>query len=61
MISKPKQDDPEQSKLFMEAARELGADREAPADYVMGRLAKTPPKPHALEKPKAKASRKKQK
>jgi hypothetical protein len=59
----PKHDDPEQSKLFIDKARELGADREAPADAVMGRLARTAPKPHGPSKanPKRKGSRKKRK
>ena len=39
-------DDKQQSKLFIEKAREIGADEEkSAADDLMGRLAKTPPKP----------------
>ncbi|WGR90994.1 hypothetical protein MTX20_20455 [Bradyrhizobium sp. ISRA435] len=42
-----KPDDPEQSKAFIEKAREIGADEEkSAADELMGRLAKKPPKPH---------------
>jgi hypothetical protein len=51
-------DDAEQSKLFIEKARELEADQEiAAADKLMGRLAKMPPQPH--KKPK-KRGRKRQ-
>jgi hypothetical protein len=40
-------DDPEQSKLFLEKAREIGADeKRSAADKLMGRLAKTKPEPH---------------
>lgn len=40
-------DDPEQSKRFIEKAREIGADgKESQADEVLKRLAKMPPKPH---------------
>ena len=41
-------DDKEQSKMFIEKARELGADDddECVADDLMGRLAKMPPEPH---------------
>ena len=43
---KSKRDDPEQSKLFIEKAREIGADEEKSApDELIGRLAKMPPQP----------------
>jgi hypothetical protein len=39
-------DDPEQSKAFIEKAREIEADeKHSAADKLMERLAKTPPKP----------------
>jgi hypothetical protein len=41
-----KQDDKEQSKLFIEKAREIGADeKHSAADKLMERLAKTKPEP----------------
>jgi hypothetical protein len=41
-----KRDDLEQSKLFIEKAREIGADEDkSAADDLMGRLAKIPPEP----------------
>lgn len=41
-----KPDDPEQSKAFIEKAREIGADeKHAVADKLMGRLAKMKPAP----------------
>jgi len=41
-----KQDDREQSKLFMEKAREIGANEtHSDADKLMERLAKTKPEP----------------
>lgn len=46
--SKPrlKPDDKEQSKLFLEKAREIGADEENSAsDKLIGQLAKKPPEP----------------
>jgi hypothetical protein len=47
--SEPKKiDDDEQSRLFIEKAREIGADEEkSGADELMGRLANIPPEPHA--------------
>jgi hypothetical protein len=43
---KPRSDDPEQSKAFIEKAREIGADeKRSAADKLMERLAKTPPRP----------------
>jgi hypothetical protein len=45
--SKVKPEDKEQSKLFIEKAREIGADEDqSDADKIMERLAKKPPKPH---------------
>jgi hypothetical protein len=45
-------DDPEQSKAFIEKAREIGADeKHSAADKLMERLAKTKPEPR---KPSAK-------
>jgi hypothetical protein len=42
----PRRDDPEQSKAFIEKAREIGADKKrSAADKLMERLAKTPPEP----------------
>jgi hypothetical protein len=53
MRSPQKSDDPEQSKLFIEKAREIGADEEkSAADALMGQLAKLPPEPRT--KPKSK-------
>lgn len=47
MTKNPKRDDPEQSKLFLKKAREIGADdAQSEADEVMGKLAKQPPEPH---------------
>ena len=41
-----KQDDPEQSKAFIDKAHELGADKdESKSDDLIGRLAKKPPEP----------------
>lgn len=45
-MSKSKPDDPEQSKAFIEKAREIGADeKHSAADKLMERLAKTKPEP----------------
>jgi hypothetical protein len=42
----PKPDDKEQSRRFIETAREIGADEEtSAADNVLGRLAKQKPEP----------------
>lgn len=39
-------DDPEQSKAFLEKAREIGADEDqSRSDELIGRLAKKPPEP----------------
>ena len=44
--NRPSKDDPEQSKAFIEKAREIGADeKHSAADKLMERLAKTPPQP----------------
>jgi hypothetical protein len=41
------QDDPEQSRLFIEKAREVGADGKwSEADAILKRLASKPPEPH---------------
>jgi hypothetical protein len=46
-------DDKEQSKLFIEKAREIGADEEkSAADELLGRLAKMPPQPQSGSKTK---------
>jgi len=48
-----KRDDPEQSRLFIKKAREIGADEEkSRADALMGQLAKMPPEPRIKSKPK---------
>jgi hypothetical protein len=40
------EDDPKQSRLFIEKAREIGADKDnSEADKLIGRLAKKPPEP----------------
>jgi len=45
-LSPQKPDDKEQSKLFIEKAREIGADEEkSDADALIEHLAKSPPKP----------------
>ena len=47
MKRNPKRDDPEQSKLFIQKAREIEADeKRSEADELLGRLAKMPPRPH---------------
>jgi hypothetical protein len=44
-------DNKEQSKLFLEKAREIEADEErSAADDLMGRLARTPPQPKTKNK-----------
>lgn len=49
--SNPKPDDKEQSRLFIEKARELGADkRQSATDKLIGHLAHKPPEPR--KKPK---------
>jgi hypothetical protein len=48
---KPRRDDAEQSRLFIEKAREIGADEDkSAADRLIGRLAKTPPDPRNKQK-----------
>jgi hypothetical protein len=43
---KDARDDEEQSKLFIEKAREIGADEEhSKSDELIGKLAKKPPEP----------------
>jgi len=43
----PRPDDQKQSKLFIEKAREIGADEEqSEADQLLGRLAQKPPERH---------------
>jgi hypothetical protein len=45
-VKRLRQDDPEQSRLFIKKARELGADEEkSRADELIGHLAKKPPDP----------------
>ena len=44
--SKSSRDDPDQSKLFIEKAREIGADEEkSTADQLLGHMAKKKPEP----------------
>ena len=44
----PAKDDPEQSRLFIDKAREIEADEEkSAADKLLGELAKTKPEPRA--------------
>jgi hypothetical protein len=46
MTKKPKPDDPEQYKRFLEAAKEAEADNtESAADRAFKRVARQPPKP----------------
>jgi hypothetical protein len=53
MPPKTKPDDKEQSRLFIETAREIGADEEkSEADELLGRLAKQQPDPK-VKKPKS--------
>jgi hypothetical protein len=42
---KKTRDDPEQSKAFIEKAKEIGADEKSRADDLMARLAKMKPEP----------------
>jgi hypothetical protein len=45
--TKTKRDDPERSKLFIEKAREIGADQDkSAADELLGHLHGKPPEPH---------------
>jgi hypothetical protein len=51
MVKKAQRDDPEQSKAFIEKAREIEADeKRSAADKLMERLAKTRPEPRAKSK-----------
>jgi hypothetical protein len=44
---RPTRDDPEQSRLFVKKAREIGADEDrSAADDLLGVLHKKPPQPH---------------
>ena len=44
-------DDEEQSKKFIEKAREIGADKDLSAtDLLLSQLAKTKPLPHSIQK-----------
>jgi hypothetical protein len=44
-------DDPEQSRLFIEKAREIGADEgKSASDELIGKLAKKPPEPRKPRK-----------
>jgi hypothetical protein len=55
MKKNPARDDAEQSKLFIQKAREIGADdKQSASDKVLGRLHQKPPEPH---KPKPKRAR----
>jgi len=46
-----KPDDPEQSKRFLEKAREIEADeKRSAADKLIGRLAQKKPEPHKAKK-----------
>jgi hypothetical protein len=48
MAKQAKRDDPEQSKAFIEKAKEIGADeKKSRADDLMGQLAKMKPEPRA--------------
>jgi hypothetical protein len=50
-VKPAKPDDKEQSKLFIEKAREIGADeKRSAADKLMGRLAKMKPEPKTSKK-----------
>jgi hypothetical protein len=51
IIRSPARTDDEQSKLFIEKAREIGADEDkSAADKLIKRLAKTPPEPRNKSK-----------
>jgi hypothetical protein len=46
-----KRDDPDQSRLFIQKAREVGADeKRSSADELLGKLAKMPPEPRTNPK-----------
>ncbi len=46
----PKRDDPEQSRLFIEKAREIGADEKSRADELIKQLAKKSPEPRKKQR-----------
>jgi hypothetical protein len=49
--SQPKRDNEEQSRTFIEKAREVGADEEkSAADELLGQLARKPPEPHSKQR-----------
>jgi len=50
----PKADDEEQSRLFIEKAREIGADESSAlrSDKLVGHLARKPPQPKKKDKDK---------
>jgi len=51
---KPQKHNEDQSRLFIEAAREVGADeKRSAADALMGKLAHIPPDPKPKPRPKA--------
>jgi hypothetical protein len=51
MADKPKPDDREQSRRFVETAREIEADDESSAaDAIIGKLAKQAPEPRKSKK-----------
>jgi hypothetical protein len=59
-LAKPRPDDKEQSKAFIDKAREIEADEEnSAADLLMGRLARTPPDPKLKPKTDAKPAKRK--
>jgi hypothetical protein len=43
----PAKDDPEQSRAFIQKAREIGADQESRAEALLGQLARTPSWPRS--------------
>ncbi len=50
----PPHDNPEQSRRFIEIAREVGAEGEAPDfDKVLGKVAEKPPSPTEKGKPRS--------
>lgn len=52
------QDDPDQSRLFIKKAREIGADEDvSEANSLLGLLHKKPPEPHAKPKKKRRSTR----
>jgi hypothetical protein len=58
MTKKPKRDDSEQSRRFIEKAREIGADEDkSRADDLLGILHRKPPEPHQPPKAKRRSTR----